>query len=151
MEVPADDSTPIETSATIAAKQQEESKIVAEDPPVPEEERMNGDIQGTEVANYLRKRINEEQFDAFCIDCQNNRSSHCNVTFGTFICGECAEKHTQSYSQFQSYIKPLFSDAWDNFQIACVQFGGNKRFFEFLREYGKERDVLTKKYDSAAA
>ena len=32
-----------------------------------------------------------------------------------------------------------------------MQFGGNKRFFEFLREYGKERDVLTKKYDSAPA
>ena len=61
---------------------------------------MNGDIQGAEVSAYLRKRITEEQFDAYCIDCQNNRSSHCNITFGTFICGECAEKHTQTYSQF---------------------------------------------------
>lgn len=73
------------------------------------------------------------------------------MTFGTFICSDCAEKHTQIFSQFQCYIKPLFSEAWDNFQIACMQKGGNKRFFEFLREYGKERDVIGKKYDSAVA
>ena len=73
---------------------EEEEKKAAQEPP------MNGDIQGAEVAAYLRRRITEEQFDAYCIDCQNNRSSHCNITFGTFICGECAEKHTQIYSQF---------------------------------------------------
>ena len=32
-----------------------------------------------------------------------------------------------------------------------VQIGGNKRFFEFLREYGKEREPITKKYTTAAA
>ena len=29
--------------------------------------------------------------------------------------------------------------------------GGNQRFFEFLRDYGKERDPINKKYDSSAA
>jgi len=32
-----------------------------------------------------------------------------------------------------------------------VAIGGNKRFFEFLREYGKERDTIEKKYNTAAA
>ena len=127
MEVPADDnSSPLtsqqfrdaneksQQAASTPAAVEEEEKQPAQEPP------MNGDIQGAEVTAYLRKRITEEQFDAYCIDCQNNRSSHCNITFGTFICAECAEKHTQTYSQFQSYIKPLFADAWDNFQIACI-------------------------------
>lgn len=74
-----------------------------------------------------------------------------NVFFGTFICAACAELHEQTFSPFQSYIKPLFEDAWDNFQLNCVQNGGNKRFFEFLRDYGKERETIAKKYDSSAA
>jgi len=85
------------------------------------------------------------------VDCQENRSTHCNVTFGTFICARCVEVHMNHYSPFQCYIKALFEDAWDNFQINCVQGGGNKRFFEFLREYGKERDPIQKKYDTSAA
>jgi len=32
-----------------------------------------------------------------------------------------------------------------------VKIGGNKRFFEFLREYGKERDSIVKKYDNSAS
>ena len=32
-----------------------------------------------------------------------------------------------------------------------VQIGGNKRFYDFLREYGKERDPIGKKYSSTPA
>ena len=32
-----------------------------------------------------------------------------------------------------------------------MQLGGNKKFFEFMREYGKERDVIAKKYDCTAS
>ena len=32
-----------------------------------------------------------------------------------------------------------------------VKIGGNRKFFEFLREYGNERDPIVKKYSSAAA
>ena len=32
-----------------------------------------------------------------------------------------------------------------------IRIGGNKRFFEFLKEYGKENDSIRKKYSSAAA
>ena len=119
-------------------------------PPLPQPD-LRGDVQGSAIGTYLRKRINEEQFDAFCIDCQNNRSSHCNVTFGTFLCGECVAVHEATYPMFQCYIKPLFDEAWDTFQITCVQVGGNQRFFEFLRDYGKERDPIARKYDSGAA
>ena len=119
-------------------------------PPLPDPS-MRGDVQGANVSGYLRRRINEEQFDAFCVDCQDNRSTHCVVTFGTFVCARCAEAHEQSFSPYQSYVKALFDDAWDNFQINCVQAGGNKRFFEFMRDYGKERDPIAKKYDSGAA
>ena len=52
---------------------------------------------------------------------------------------------------FQSYVKPLFTEAWDGFQLRMVQIGGNKKFFEFLKEYGKEREPIPKKYATNAA
>ena len=73
------------------------------------------------------------------------------MSFGTFICEDCSKIHEETFSQFQCYIKPLFLDAWDNFQINCVRVGGNKRFFEFLRDYNKERDSIHKKYDTTIA
>ena len=54
-------------------------------PPLPNP-NLKGDAKGTEIRTYLNQRVNTEQFDAFCIDCQNNRSTHANVTYGTFIC-----------------------------------------------------------------
>ena len=112
---------------------------------------MIGDVQGADVGSYLRLRMNEEKFDAFCVDCQNNRSSHCNVTFGTFVCDDCAKIHEATFAQFQCYIKPLFFDAWDAFQINCVRVGGNQRFFEYMRGYGKDKVEIAKKYDNYVA
>ena len=71
--------------------------------------------------------------------------------FGTFICGECVREHEKEFTMFQSYVKPLFTEAWDGFQLRCVQLGGNKKFFEFLKEYGKEREPIAKKYNTNAA
>ena len=51
---------------------------------------MNGDPQSSATTAFLKKLVQEDNFNAFCIDCQRNRSSHCNVTYGTFICQECA-------------------------------------------------------------
>ena len=51
----------------------------------------------------------------------------------------------------ESYIKPVFSSAWDTYQLRVVQVGGNKRFFDFIKEYQKERDPIEKKYSSNAS
>ena len=113
-----DDSAELSTRANMdipednEEEKKEESK---EDDESNSVQLVKGDVQGAEVGSYLRKRITEEQFDAFCIDCQNNRSSHVNVSFGTFICEECSKIHEASFTMFQCYIKPLFKDAWDDF------------------------------------
>ena len=71
--------------------------------------------------------------------------------FSTFICAECAQIHFDTYSATQSYIKELFSESWDTFQLRAVQVGGNKRFYDFMKEYNKEREPIEKKYDTSAA
>ena len=73
------------------------------------------------------------------------------MTFGIFVCADCAYIHNYSFSMMANYTKSLFDESWDTLQLACVQKGGNQRFFEFMKIYGKEREPIIKKYDTKAA
>lgn len=52
---------------------------------------------------------------------------------------------------FDSYIKAVFEECWDAFQLKAVIMGGNKKFFEYMRGYEKEREPILKKYTSGPA
>ena len=56
----------------------------------------------------------------------------------------------KEYHIFHSYIKSL-DEVWDPYQLKIVEEGGNKAFYEFMRDYGKEREAITLKYRSDAA
>jgi ferritin-like metal-binding protein YciE len=32
-----------------------------------------------------------------------------------------------------SYVKPVFGDLWDSYQLHIIQIGGNKRLWDFLK------------------
>jgi phage tail tape-measure protein len=50
------------------------------------------------------------------------------------------------------YIKPIFGDAWDTYQIKIVQVGGNKRLWDFFKQYnGLEQKLIQNKYTTSAA
>ena len=97
--------------------------------------QMHGDPQTQGTSDFLKRMIQDDRFNAFCIDCQRNRSSHCNVSFGTFICSDCAQQHREIFGMHECYIKQIFSESWDTFQLRSVEVGGNKRLFDFLAEY----------------
>ena len=109
-----------------------------------QESNLPQTMQSNEQQVYLNHIVQENEFNAFCVDCQNNRSSHCNVTFGTFICGDCALIHTKEFP-LQSYVKPL-TEVFDPFQLQVTAIGGNQKFYEFTREYQKERVGISIKY-----
>lgn len=52
---------------------------------------------------------------------------------------------------FDSYIKVVFEECWDQFQLQTVLMGGNKKFYEFMKDYNKEREPILKKYQTTAA
>lgn len=106
-------------------------------------------LQSNEQQVYLTHIVQENEFNAFCVDCQNNRSTHCNVTYGTYICGDCSVEHMKQYPLI-SYIKPL-DEVWDPHQLKVTEQGGNKNFYEFMREYQKERTGIAVKYKTDAA
>lgn len=99
----------------------------------------------------LEGLVTQDQYNAFCIDCQKNRSTHANIFFGTFICGDCADFHRNMFDMMHSYIKTVFDEPWDPYQKRVAGCGGNKAFYEFMKDYGKERDAILKKYKNSAA
>mmetsp|Transcript_53677 Transcript_53677/g.73596 ORF Transcript_53677/g.73596 Transcript_53677/m.73596 type:complete len:81 (-) Transcript_53677:443-685(-) len=71
--------------------------------------------QSEQLKAYLVSVVNKNQFNAFCIDCQKQKSTYANISFGTYICEHCARSHISCYPQFAHYIKPLFTEVWDTF------------------------------------
>jgi hypothetical protein len=90
-------------------------------------------MQSNEQQVYINHIVQENEFNAFCVDCQNNRSTHTNITYGTYICADCALEHTKQFPMV-SYIKPL-DEIFDPFQLNVTAQGGNQKFYEYSREY----------------
>ena len=90
-----------------------------------------------QITEYLKNVVNIDPFNKYCIDCFTNESVYANITFGTFICYECAIVHKNIFGQSEHYIKSLTSELWDNYQLASVSppFGGNKEFFDLLKSF----------------
>jgi ADP-ribosylation factor GTPase-activating protein 1 len=104
------------------------------------------------VTALLTDLLQRDTYNKFCIDCNRNESTHANITFGTFICGDCAKIHINNIGTDKHYIKTIFGDTWDTYQVKIIQAGGNKRLWDFFKQYnGLEQKLIQNKYDSAAA
>lgn len=53
----------------------------------------------------------------------------------------------------KSYIKDIFNEHWDDYQLnaVSVQYGGNKRFFEFIKTYDIHLLTINEKYKHKSA
>ena len=99
----------------------------------------------------LSQMVTTNQFNAFCIDCQKNRVTHANVTFGVYICGDCAQFIGENFQMMDGYTKTLFAEVWDPYQLSVMSLGGNQKFYEFMANYDKEKKAIMEKYSSKAA
>lgn len=59
---------------------------------------------------------------------------------GLFMCKECAYLVQGHLQPVHSRIKDMFNEHWDDYQLRSINSapeigGGNKTFFEFMREY----------------
>jgi ADP-ribosylation factor GTPase-activating protein 1 len=85
------------------------------------------------VTALLTDLLQRDTYNKFCIDCNRNESTHANITYGTFICGDCAKIHINNIGTDKHYIKTIFVDTWDTYQIKIIQAGGNKRLWDFFK------------------
>ena len=71
------------------------------------------------------------------------------VWLGAYVCGHCAEEISKSQGGNQyCYIKDIFGEQWDDYQLLSLAYGGNQNLFEFLRDYGLENRSLTENYST---
>merc|ERR1712113_36097 len=105
----------------------------------------------TPATRFFLKEIMQKEFNKCCVDCQQNESTHFDVSFSTFICDSCAIEHEKEFDMFQDYVKPIFGEAWDTFHLEMVKVGGNLRFYQFLKEHGREEEAISSKYTSDEA
>lgn len=107
--------------------------------------------QPAQLNDYLRQYHQRDSYNKFCVDCNKNESTHASVTYGILLCAECAEIHRNEFGMDQSYIKSLFEELWDDYQVKCMELGGNKPFWDFMKAYNAEWKSIQDKYKSRAA
>ena len=103
------------------------------------------------MTEYLRSVLDKDAYNKFCVDCNKNESTHCSIMFGVFLCQECAQVHMEELGMDQSYVKTVFLDVWDEYQLKVVTHYGNKQFWDFMKQYGLETREIVAKYKSGPA
>ena len=99
----------------------------------------------------IKDLIAADAFNSYCVDCLDAQSTMFNVTFGVFICSNCAKTHWHSFDMGKSYVKSCFTENWDKHQLKMATMYGNKPFFEFMKCYKLERTKIEVKYRTVAA
>ena len=89
-------------------------------------------------------------YNKYCIDCKNKPTSHFIVWLGSYVCEECAKIHIEAFGgNYNSYIKDVYNEQWDDYQLRSVCLGGNQPLFQILKEYGVDNEPIQSKYKSS--
>ena len=48
-----------------------------------------------------------------------------------------------------SYVKDVYKEQWDDYQLRSVCLGGNQPLFQILKEYSVDNEPIHSKYKSA--
>ena len=112
-------------------------------------QEMTPEIQENHA--ILESILQSDPFNVYCVDCKKNLSDHASITFGIFICQQCASDHIRELGMDKSYIKHLKREAWDSYQLQFMLEGGNKKYYEFITEYKIQEEPTRKKYEHRAS
>ncbi|KAJ3975252.1 ArfGap-domain-containing protein [Lentinula raphanica] len=99
----------------------------------------------------LSKR--EDLKNKVCADCTNPNPQWASLSFGTFICLQCAgihrgfgvhvrcvcylrrKKFCSNNRTISSFVRSISMDTWQDDQVKRMQLGGNAPFREFMKSY----------------
>ena len=105
--------------------------------------------QQPELKAFLQEKL-ANPYNKYCIDCKKNQTTHAIVWLGVFVCKDCANLHKETFGGNQySYIKDVYNEHWDDYQLRSISFGGNQPLFQIMKEYGVDNHPLQSKYRHA--
>ncbi|XP_006456826.1 hypothetical protein AGABI2DRAFT_195816 [Agaricus bisporus var. bisporus H97] len=70
----------------------------------------------------------------WCIDCRNPNPQWASLSFGVFLCLQCAGTH-RGFGVHISFVRSVSMDAWQDDQLQRMELGGNAPFRDFLNAY----------------
>lgn len=92
-----------------------------------------------------------------CADCGDQDAEWASVSYGIFLCTECAGRH-RGLGVHRSFVRSATMDKWTARQLRCMKLGGNSRFTEFMSTYPRlvgagplSQGELELRYSSQAA
>ena len=83
-------------------------------------------------------RVADNQFNAYCVDCMRNQSTYFELKHGIFICEACAGWHNQIFPYGKHYLKEIYTEVWDPYQLKVLSIASNEDWFKLCQSYRME-------------